>query len=215
MIGNGFGILYLGDLDLWRSAPKIKWVHLLTKMDVWTKFEKGRSRRSGVIDQKRNGYRLTDRPTDMCKAICPLFFEGDNKVSPQRADFEFYTLPPQTKFILSGQFRGTASVQSRWLSPKPSTRQTAEGQALWLSPKPSTRQTAEGQALWLSPKPSTRQTAEGQALWSAMADYRTHCICMYRTHFSPQIIVFYITLRAFCAVWTLIWTMKAKVLGKF
>ena len=181
MIGNGFGILYLGDLDLWRSAPKIKWVHLLSKMDVWTKFEKGRSRRSGVIDQKRNGYRLTDRPTDMCKAICPLFFEGDNKVSPQRADFEFSTLPPQTKFILSGQFRGTASVQSRWLSPKP----------------------------------STRQTAEGQVLWSAMADYRTHCICMYRTHFSPQIIVFYITLRAFCAVWTLIWTMKAKVLGKF
>ena len=198
MIGNGFGILYLGDLDLWRSAPKIKWVHLLSKMDVWTKFEKGRSRRSGVIDQKRNGYRLTDRPTDMCKAICPLFFEGDNKVSPQRADFEFSTLPPQTKFILSGQFRGTASVQSRWLSPKPSTRQTAEGQALWLSPKPS-----------------TRQTAKGQVLWSAMADYRTHCICMCRTHFSPQIIVFFITLRAFCAVWTLIWTMKAKVLGKF
>ena len=181
LIGNGFGILYLGDLDLWRSAPKIKWVHLLIKMDVWTKFEKGRSRRSGVIDQKRKGYRLTDRPTDMCKAICPLFFEGDNKVSPQRADFEFSTLPPQTKFILSGQFRGTASLQSRWLSPKP----------------------------------STRQTAEGQGLWSAMADYRTHCICMYRTHFSPQIIVFYITLSAFCAVWTLIWTMKAKVLGKF
>jgi len=47
---------------------------------VWTKSEEGRLRRSSVIDRKRKGYRpadrQTDRPTYMCKAICPLFLEG-------------------------------------------------------------------------------------------------------------------------------------------
>ena len=33
--------------------PKINRVSLLPKMDVWTKFEKGRSMRSPVIDRKR------------------------------------------------------------------------------------------------------------------------------------------------------------------
>ena len=63
---------------------KITRVRLLSRMNVWTKFEEGRSKRSRVIDRKRKGYRRTDlqtdrqtdnRPTDMCKAICPLFFE--------------------------------------------------------------------------------------------------------------------------------------------
>jgi len=52
-------------------------------MDVWTMYEEGRSRWSGVIDRKRKSYRQTDRqtnqPTDMCKAICPLFFKGGHK----------------------------------------------------------------------------------------------------------------------------------------
>ena len=47
-------------------------VPLLSRADVWTNFEEGRSRRSQVIDQKRKGYRRTY----MYKAICPLFFKG-------------------------------------------------------------------------------------------------------------------------------------------
>ena len=35
-------------------------------------FEEGRSTRSQVIDRKQKEYRLTD----MCKAVCHLFFEG-------------------------------------------------------------------------------------------------------------------------------------------
>ena len=30
---------------------------------MWTKFEEGKSRRSSVIDRKRQGYRPTDQPT--------------------------------------------------------------------------------------------------------------------------------------------------------
>jgi len=48
-------------------------------MDVWTKFEEGRLRRSRVIDWTWKGYRRTDQPTDMCKAVCPLFVEGGHK----------------------------------------------------------------------------------------------------------------------------------------
>ena len=51
----------------------LKTIRMLPRMDVLTKFVEGRSR---VIDRKRKGYRWTDRPTDMCQAICPLFFEG-------------------------------------------------------------------------------------------------------------------------------------------
>jgi len=56
--------------------PKINRIPLLSRMEVWTKFEEGRSRRSRVIDRKQKGYRCTDRPTDMCKPICTLPFEG-------------------------------------------------------------------------------------------------------------------------------------------
>ena len=41
--------------------PKINRVHLLSRMDVWTKFEEDRSRCSRVTDQKRKGYKQTDR----------------------------------------------------------------------------------------------------------------------------------------------------------
>ena len=44
--------------------PVIYRVHMLPKMYVWTKFEKGRLRRSRVIDRKRKGYRWTERRTD-------------------------------------------------------------------------------------------------------------------------------------------------------
>jgi len=43
--------------------PEINRVHMLPRMDVLTKFEEGRSRRSRVIDRKRKGYRWTDRLT--------------------------------------------------------------------------------------------------------------------------------------------------------
>ena len=38
-------------------------VPLLPRMDVWTKFEVGRTRRFWVIDRKRKGYRQTDGQT--------------------------------------------------------------------------------------------------------------------------------------------------------
>ena len=44
--------------------PQINRVPLLLKMDVWTKFKEGRSKRYRVIDRKRKGYRRTDLPTD-------------------------------------------------------------------------------------------------------------------------------------------------------
>ena len=58
-----------------------KSINLLPRTDVLAKFEEGRSRRFRVIDRKRKGDRWTDQPTDMCKAICPLFFErGHNYI---------------------------------------------------------------------------------------------------------------------------------------
>jgi len=49
-------------------------------MYMWTKFEEGRSRSYGVIDWKQKGYhptdRQTDQKTDICRAKCPLIFEG-------------------------------------------------------------------------------------------------------------------------------------------
>jgi len=45
-------------------------------MDVWTKFEEGRSRVLELLmgnNKVTNGQ--TDKQTDMCKAICPPFFE--------------------------------------------------------------------------------------------------------------------------------------------
>ena len=39
----------------------VKEILLLPRMDVWTKFEEDRARLSLVVDQKRKGYRRTDR----------------------------------------------------------------------------------------------------------------------------------------------------------
>jgi len=64
-----------GDLDLSPSDIKINGAPQIPRADVWTKFEESMSRSSRVIDRKQKGYRRTDRPTDMCKAICPLFFK--------------------------------------------------------------------------------------------------------------------------------------------
>ena len=65
-IWNSFDIFDPGDLDLWPSDPKFDTVPLLPRTDVWTKFV------SYWSETKRL---QTDIPTDMCKAICPLFFE--------------------------------------------------------------------------------------------------------------------------------------------
>ena len=51
-------------------------VPLLPMMDVWTNFEDGRSRRSGVIDRKQKGYRRTDRQTS-AKQNALFFSKGD------------------------------------------------------------------------------------------------------------------------------------------
>ena len=56
------------------SVTKITRVPLLPRMNVWTKFEEGRSRHSWVIDQKQKGYMRTNQSTD--RPTCPLFFEG-------------------------------------------------------------------------------------------------------------------------------------------
>ena len=73
--------MVLVHLTLVTFDPKINRVPLLPRTDVWTKFEEGRSRRSRVIDWKRNGYRRTDILTDMYKAICPLSFEGGIQIN--------------------------------------------------------------------------------------------------------------------------------------
>ena len=81
LIGNSFGTFDPGDLDLWPSNLKSKGFHLLIRMDVWTKFEEDKSRRSRAIDfvnekvtDERTcgqGCRQTDRhagmQTDFCK----------------------------------------------------------------------------------------------------------------------------------------------------
>ena len=77
LISNGSGTFDSGDLDLLPSDPKINKFPLLYMTDVWTKIEEGRSRGSLVIGRKQKVTdRQTDRPTDMCKARCHLFFEG-------------------------------------------------------------------------------------------------------------------------------------------
>jgi len=69
MVGQGDQVFFIGN-----SFSTFDPVTLT--FDPKMKYEEGRSRHSQVIDQKRKGYRQTYRPTDMCKAICPLFFEG-------------------------------------------------------------------------------------------------------------------------------------------
>ena len=77
----------LADLTVVTPRPLTQWPlnqlgYSATRMDLWTKFEEGRSRRCWVIDQKWKEKvtdgpdLLTDRPPNMCKAKCPLFFEG-------------------------------------------------------------------------------------------------------------------------------------------
>ena len=70
------------DLDLWPTDLTIDRDHLLTKDYLPTNFEASWAKRSGVISCTR--LRANDiptdiptyRPTDMCNAICPSFFEG-------------------------------------------------------------------------------------------------------------------------------------------
>ena len=50
---NSFGRFDPGDLDLWPSDSKMYRVPLIFRMNVWTKFEEGRSRHSWVIEQKQ------------------------------------------------------------------------------------------------------------------------------------------------------------------
>ena len=80
--GKGFDTFDSGDLDLWPNYASINTVSLLPKMDVWTKFE---NVGQGVLELLIGNQTVTDgqtdrqthKPTDMCKAICPLFFEGE------------------------------------------------------------------------------------------------------------------------------------------
>ena len=64
------------DLDLWPSDPKTNRVPLLPRMNVRTKFEEFELLIGNEKVTDGQTYQPTDRPTDMCKAICPLFFEG-------------------------------------------------------------------------------------------------------------------------------------------
>ena len=67
------------DLRLWPLPywPEYKKGHLLIKDYLPTKFEASGAKRSWVISCTR--LRDTDIPNDMCKAICPSFFEGGHK----------------------------------------------------------------------------------------------------------------------------------------
>ena len=62
------------DIDFWPTDQNIKRVHQLIKDYLPTKFEDSGAKRSWVISCTR--LRDTDRPTDMCKAICPSFFKN-------------------------------------------------------------------------------------------------------------------------------------------
>jgi len=68
-----------GDLDLYPSDPRIYIVPLLPRMDMWTKFEEGRSRHSRVIDRKQKGYKPTDRPIHVQSNMPSLLQRGHNK----------------------------------------------------------------------------------------------------------------------------------------
>jgi len=46
-----FGPFDHSDLDFWPSDLKVIRIHMLPTMDVWTRYEEGRSRRSQVIDK--------------------------------------------------------------------------------------------------------------------------------------------------------------------
>ena len=61
------------DLDLWNDDLKINGVRLLVIPNLQVKFEDYRSRHCWVITRKLWS---TEGPTDMCKAMIPLFFEG-------------------------------------------------------------------------------------------------------------------------------------------
>ena len=52
---NDLGRFDPGELDPWPSDASINRVPLLPRMDMWDKFEEGRSRRSRVIDWKQKG----------------------------------------------------------------------------------------------------------------------------------------------------------------
>ena len=75
---NGFGTFDPVTSTFDPVTPKSIWF-LCCPGRVCGQFQEGRSRHSQVIDWKRKGYRRTDRPTDMCKAICPFFFKGGQK----------------------------------------------------------------------------------------------------------------------------------------
>ena len=67
------------DLAIWPSDLKINRGHLRVMINVPMKFHDPRPKRSWVIIRKPFGGRTdrrTDKPTDMCKTIYPLFFEG-------------------------------------------------------------------------------------------------------------------------------------------
>ena len=66
-----------GDLDLYPTDPTIEREHLLSTTNVCMEFEKTGPNQTLIIDRATlyttDG--RTDRWTDMCKAIYPLFFE--------------------------------------------------------------------------------------------------------------------------------------------
>ena len=69
------------DLDLWPTDLNINRGHLLIQDYLPTKFEASGAKGSWVISctRLRDTDIQTDRPTDMCKAICPSFFKGGHK----------------------------------------------------------------------------------------------------------------------------------------
>ena len=70
------------DLDLWPSEPKINRVLVLTIINQYVKYESSVITSFQDNDQKPFGLPTdgwTDRPFDISKTICPLFFERGQK----------------------------------------------------------------------------------------------------------------------------------------
>jgi len=76
---NGFGRIDTGDLDLWPSDPTLIWFLCYTGQMCGPSLRKvGQS----ILELLIGNEKVTDGQTDMCKAICPLFFEGGHKKYP-------------------------------------------------------------------------------------------------------------------------------------
>ena len=93
---------YFGSLWPWPCDLKINRGHLRVMINVPMKFHDPRRMRSWLIIRQPPGGRTdrpTDRPTDMSKAIYPLFFEGGHNKEVMAILAKFNNLTLRVKVI--------------------------------------------------------------------------------------------------------------------